>query len=255
MHPVYRNFVLSKITGAVAASRAATLVQHDGLKGQIREIVIRDLLRPLLPSDIGVGSGEVVSHTGETSTQQDVILYDRAILPPVVFEQSIGLFPIESVLYTIEVKTELDVKGLKLAHAAASKLLGFRYAAGTYGADATPREHRITKAIAAVFAFDTSIGNADVLGKYKEHLAEEAQAGRSGTPSLRAICVAGKGYWYQENSTWKTWQSRDEYHEVLGFLSGIMNTYKEVAATRQRPRLGYYLVDLERADEPSREVE
>jgi hypothetical protein len=107
MHETYRNFIRVWVEAAVGAGRAATGVSHLGLRGEVREILVRDLFRPLLPADVGVGTGEIISYTNQTSSQTDIILFDRRILPPVLFEDRLGLFPIESVLYAIEVKSKL----------------------------------------------------------------------------------------------------------------------------------------------------
>jgi Regulator of chromosome condensation (RCC1) repeat len=83
-----------------------------GLRGGVREIVVRDLLRPLLPAGIGIGSGEVISAGGLRSRQTDIVLYDRRILPSIVHEGTQGMFPVESVLYAIEVKSRLMTQHL-----------------------------------------------------------------------------------------------------------------------------------------------
>jgi hypothetical protein len=74
-------------------------LQHACEKGRIREILLRSLFRPLLPSDLGIGTGFVVGTAGVVSSQQDVVLYDRSTLPPALFDSELGFFPIESVLY------------------------------------------------------------------------------------------------------------------------------------------------------------
>jgi hypothetical protein len=76
----------------------------------------------LLPADLGVGTGFIVATDGRESTQQDVVLYDRSVLPPALYDQEAGLFPIESVLYTIEVKSVLTREELLGAHDAAKAL-------------------------------------------------------------------------------------------------------------------------------------
>lgn len=100
------------------------------------------------------------------------------------------------------------------------------------------------RAIPALFAFDTDWKKGNVVEKYQEFLDQEALAGRPATPALVAICVAGVGYRYQDrvNKNWQAWPVRGEYEEVLGFLAGIMNGYKDVASTRKRPNLGRYIV-------------
>jgi hypothetical protein len=73
--------------------------------GEWKESVLRTILRRHLPNDIGVGRGSIVD-VGETSTQIDVLLYDRA--KPILFQD--GDFVIvtaDTVKGVVEVKTKL----------------------------------------------------------------------------------------------------------------------------------------------------
>jgi hypothetical protein len=89
----YQAFLRAKIAGAIADARAASNLTHSGVKGSVLEILISKLFRPLLPSDIGVGTGQIIEqHSGRTSTQIDVILYDKSIVPPILFDESTGIF-------------------------------------------------------------------------------------------------------------------------------------------------------------------
>jgi hypothetical protein len=83
----------------VRTARAASGIEHDGVLGDLREAVVRRLLHPLLPTFIGIGSGVIVAHTGEQSRQQDVVLYDTRVLPPMLFEDS-GKACFQSILYS-----------------------------------------------------------------------------------------------------------------------------------------------------------
>jgi len=112
MNKTYRSLFVSRVTGALAAANAAATVTHTGVKGLIREVLLRDLFRPLLPADLGVGTGQIATSNGNLSPEVDVVIYDRRILPPVLFENVIGLFPIESVLATVEIKSKLTATEL-----------------------------------------------------------------------------------------------------------------------------------------------
>ena len=94
MNDAYRSIFVSRVAAAIGAARATDAVTHSGVKGTIREILIRDLFRPLLPSDLGIGTGQIATAKNELSPQQDVIIYNRRILPPVLFEKTIGIFPV-----------------------------------------------------------------------------------------------------------------------------------------------------------------
>ena len=82
-------------------------VAHDGEKGAFREFFVAQLIRPLLPHHYGVGSGVVVASDGAQSRQTDVLIFDRRRLPPILLAGDRGLFPIDSVLAAIEVKSEI----------------------------------------------------------------------------------------------------------------------------------------------------
>ena len=61
MNKLYRSLVVERIRTALATARAVSTVEHAGVKGEIREVLIADLFRPLLPADIGVATGILIS--------------------------------------------------------------------------------------------------------------------------------------------------------------------------------------------------
>lgn len=234
MHTTYRELVRTSVRHAVDRARACSPIAHAGLKGTLREIVIGDLLRPLLPADLGIGTGQVVSATDQTSSQHDVIIYDRSVLPPMIFTGGSGLFPVESVAYTIEIKSTLDVDELRGAHRAAAELSGFSYMSGIRDTNDEPLEHDFIKVISSVFAFQTDLTATTDLQRYQ---------GLIGTaePSLSSICVAGSGFWdYRRGSGWTSFPSGN-LDEVVHFAAQIGNSFRRVLDSRGKQRIGYYL--------------
>ena len=130
MNSAYRTFFVSHIASAIHSARAASTIPHSGSKGTIREILIRELFRPLLPADIGVGTGHIVTAKNDKSPQQDVIVYNRQILPPILHENTLGLFPIESVLATVEVKSRLTLQELRSTYDNAKIIHDYSYVSG-----------------------------------------------------------------------------------------------------------------------------
>jgi hypothetical protein len=237
MHPTYRDLILSKVQSAIGAARAARGISHRGLLGEIREILVRDLFRPLLPADVGVGSGEIISYTGQTSNQTDVVLYDRRILPPLLFQESVGLFPVESALHTIEVKSKLTMTELRKSEDAATALLQLELSHGQHDASDVPQQHTVTKPISTLFALDSDLvpeGSSDI-DRYKSICKPD--------PSLRCLCVVGRGCWMFRDSSWIDVRQPYEFGEVIAFVSVLMNSYRRIAATRGEPRLGKFLMD------------
>lgn len=239
MNTVYRDLILARVQTAVGAAKAVTNITHKGLKGQLREILIRDVFYPLLPSDVGVGTGEIISADNRQSRQQDVVIFDKRILPPILLQESTGIFPIESVLYAIEVKSKMTAHEIGTSHASATELMGFKYESGDYNESDKATNHIVGKLVSCVFAFDTDL---TLEGKNEIERYDEIRRSEH-APALRAICVVGRGYWYWSGNRWKTWKHTYDFEEVVGFIAGVMNTYRKVAATRKEPRLGRYLTD------------
>jgi len=148
-----------------------------------------------------------------------------------------GIFPIESVLYTIEVKTTLNATELTAAHESAKSIAKFGYLAGLLDEFGNEKNHPIEKARSVVFALGSNLSGKRLneAQRYKSLYKEEPA-------HLRAICVAGKEYWYDNGEHWIGFQSRDEYDDILAFIGGVTNTYKNVSRSRHEPLLGNYVV-------------
>ena len=239
MNVEYRELILNRSHAAVGAARAVMNIRHKGLKGQLREILIRDLFRPLLPADVELGTGEIISANNCQSRQQDIVIFDKRILPPILLEGTTGIFPIESVLYTVEVKSKLTAHELRTSHKNATELLDFDYLSGEYDERDNPIGHTVTKVISTIFAFDT-----DLASGIKSEVERYNKIRGAGLPAIRRICVVNRGCWHWHIDQWKVYPQTYPLAEVVGFVAGIMNTYRKVAATRKEPRLGHYLIDV-----------
>lgn len=239
MATVYRDMFRERVLTAVATARAAHRVSHAGLKGQMREILVRDLLRPLLPMYIGIGSGAVISHNGEQSPQQDIVIYDTRLLPPLMADPNLGLFPKESVLYCIEVKSKLTLEEIRKAHSAALKIKNLPLVSGHYDVDDIPQETQVLAVYPTLFAFDSDLttGGQTEIERYNALLA-------GSKPALLNICVVGRGFWAWFNDHWEIGASSDSHEEVTLQLISIFNNYGKIALSRGLPRLEAYLLDI-----------
>ncbi len=88
--------------------------RHDTLAGDERETLVRNVLERILPPAYEVGRGELVDSDGTPSNQIDVVVARRDF-PRLRFGDGSCQWPVEAVLATIEVKTELDASTLKEA--------------------------------------------------------------------------------------------------------------------------------------------
>ncbi|MGC1550961.1 MAG: DUF6602 domain-containing protein [Rhodanobacter sp.] len=109
------NLVSAQLAGMKAESdRLINVFTHNGSRGYVREVLIKRFLRPFLPPNVGIGSGEIINHLGMRSNQVDVVLYNVGKLPPALASGSdVGVFPWECVIAVIEVKSELTAKELR----------------------------------------------------------------------------------------------------------------------------------------------
>lgn len=234
----YQALLRGKVASAILQAKMAAGLTHQGVKGTVLEILIGQLFRPLLPSDIGIGTGQIIDVNGRMSPQIDIIIYNKSILPPVLIDSNIGLFPIESVLYSIEVKTTLTASELKIAHESAKDLnSNFGYLPGKTNDEGKIVDHHIEKLRSVIFALNTNLkpNGMTEAARYKKVYDTDDRY-------LRAICVAGCEYSYEDRDVWVTARHTENYDEILAFIGGISNTYKEVSNSRGYPLLGYYII-------------
>ena len=86
---------------------ASCIVQHYGELGDAREALIQGVLQRILPSIYEIGRGEIVDHLGKHSKQIDIVIARRDF-PALVLPSGSKVYLIESVLATVEVKSELN---------------------------------------------------------------------------------------------------------------------------------------------------
>lgn len=91
----------------IESQEMAGLISHLGERGRANEGSIRNLLSNVLPPAVRVSSGEVIDSLGTASAQMDTLVLSNT-LQPVLFAQTEELiFPVESVLICLEVKSTL----------------------------------------------------------------------------------------------------------------------------------------------------
>lgn len=92
------------------------------LKGRLREAFTSKILSKFLTSQFGIGTGIIINQRGEQSKEIDIVIYDSRILPPFIEEQKIGVYPAESVLAVIEVRSWISKEVIKEYSVSAKEL-------------------------------------------------------------------------------------------------------------------------------------
>jgi hypothetical protein len=238
-----RNFIRNDIAAAIRSFETTKRVKHRGLKGAAREIFVEKLFRSLLSDDFRLGHGVITDIAGKQARETDVILYCPEVMPAHSADEAVGYFPIEACIYTIEVKSKITAAEIKDAIKKGMALAVL---------DSMHHSHLpsiSTRPITALFAFSSDLkSDGDAEFERFRNLIERAGPDRFGVPPIRVLCVVGKGYWFSHNQTSNEWHwyklgaDQGKHGEVLGLISGIINSVRTEKFRRYNLLFGHYLL-------------
>lgn len=210
-------------------------LQHQGMKGRFRELLIDNLLSPWLPPDVRCGTGMIIG--GENlireATQDDIVIYDKSLCPPVlVSDQSPeGVFPFNSVLVRIEVKSILSRAELVKFVVASIEIAQFKV-------DVRPGcTKKYTSALNMLFAYksDQKPEGDRELHRLIDVMKEKSIDPVSGIVSM--ICVPGSGFYKigqaGQEKFWQKHQSNDQLDHIAWFVGSVSNSCFQYRAERQ----------------------
>lgn len=173
-------------------------ISHSGEKGGFREYFVNQLIRPFIPEHFGISSGIVIDSRGKQSSQSDVIIFDKRLMPPILQAEGKGIFPVECVLSVLEVKSKLCSSHLNDIILASTKVAPENLKGGKHNPNGL---HLATRArthdgivpypLYSVFAYESDADEKDEF----QRLEEKAQ-GQLNFVSI--ICVLNKGVWRRD---------------------------------------------------------
>ena len=109
--------------GLLASFRGSAGIEHKVTKGESREGQILDVLQELLPNKFVLKSKVVVIDSRDTESPSfDAVLFDRAFSPLLWVHERVSVAMVESVVATIEIKSNLGKADLEDVFAKAHKL-------------------------------------------------------------------------------------------------------------------------------------
>lgn len=241
---IFRDKFKQQIRAAIFEAEDASSVGHAGLAGRIREILVERILRPALSPEVEIGTGKITDSTGALSSQCDVIIYSPHIIPPILHDRRTGIFPVESCLYAIEVKSTLTAQEVRDAIRNATGLWSLQYLPGSNRPKSQTSVRHISPVIPALFAFDTDLSGE---GKTELDRYREYDANADTKPTIPVICVRGRGYWWfrpnEPGVKWIHHLPTEEFDEIIDLVGGIANTIPDKMAERGHPKLGHYLIE------------
>lgn len=205
---------------------------HTLTKGQLRELFVAQVLNNFLTIQFGIGTGIIVNQKGNQSAQTDIVIYDKRIIPPFIEERGIGVYPAESVIATIEVKSWLNKGEIESADKAATKLKDEIYDPNS----SIYEDFGYLKPLCTVIGFYNS-GENDLLevGKGKEWLSKNIR-------SLFGICLVSKYSWLHLRDDWAyQGQNEDTKEETKRFIAVTLDNVRTHAELRLRDSEQRYL--------------
>lgn len=116
-------FATTIVKNFISKLKALQRLRHTVTNGQLKEFFVSGILENFLPSQFGTATGIIVNQRGDQSRQVDIIIYDNRLVPAFISEQKVGVFPAESVIATIEVKSILGREALEKTEADAKHLI------------------------------------------------------------------------------------------------------------------------------------
>ncbi|WP_146010720.1 DUF6602 domain-containing protein [Halomonas heilongjiangensis] len=226
------------VQSALQEAKAASSLVHPGLIGHIREILVERILRPVLTPEIHFGTGKLVDVKGNLSKQLDVILYSPEIMPPGLYDHRTGLFPAESCLYSVEVKSKLNKCGIEEAVKGAESIRNLSYLSTEYFFGTGYQQAETPLPICALFAFDSDMSGPE---EKEFERFKEVNAGPTCDPLIKVLCIVGRGYWCHSDNGWLHFPATGGIDEVLHYMAGTSNTIPKFLAAKGRPKFGNYL--------------
>jgi hypothetical protein len=226
---LFRERLEACVETALREAQDCASLKHPAIVGRIRQIVVERLLTPLLPEGIHIGTGQITDSSGRLSAETDVIIYDRRTVPPIFYDAKQGLFPIESVYYAIEVKSEITAGELRGSIENGQRL----------------KELKGAQPISALFAFKSDLKEAK---DSKRLIDAQKDLPAIGAPPISVFCIAGKEYgFYGNDRRWSLTPDGSKHLTTLSFLIGVLNTL--VAGRREPPNNispgWYYFPEIE----------
>ncbi len=223
-------------TIAVAECEAA--IQHPGLRGRLREILIANLLAPWLPPFCKCATGMIVESRNKPrkATQDDILVIDSSLAPPVFanIDGPEGVFLFNSVLLRIEVKSTISREGLFDFIGASAEVARMQF-------DKQPEcKAKFMKPYSILVAFKSDSLSDE--WDYEFHRFCKVMKERACPPALSGfvsgICVVDKGFWFLRSSgeaerSWYRLNSDIKEDRLVWLIAKASDTAYRVHAERQ----------------------
>jgi hypothetical protein len=193
------NYILERLRAdaahTIAIAECEDAIQHPGIRGRLREILIANLLAPWLPPFCKCVTGMILEAKNKPrkSTQDDILVIDPMLAPPILANVNgpDGVFPLNSVLLRIEVKTKITQAGFRNFINASSEVMKMEFS------KKLGCKTKFTHPLSVLVAF-TSDSSSDEPDYEFYRFCKAMKAAKSPPPLcgfVSAICIVEKGLW------------------------------------------------------------
>lgn len=163
-------------------------IEHPGSKGDALENVWIEWLKHYLPNRYCVDKAIVIDHTGETSHQIDLVIYDQLYSPFVFSQNGFHYIPAEAVYAVFEVKPDIEGHIQYAGEKIESVRRLLRTSVNMINSGVVTQARPLTKIVGGILASTNSIKKLDTL---KSHIE-----GLKGLQTLELGCAVDSGCFY-----------------------------------------------------------
>jgi len=211
------------IKGLIEEAYALKNLDHKSLKGRLRELFTMRVLSKFLTRQFGIGTGVIINQEGKQSKEIDIIIYDNRILPPFIEEQKIGVYPAESVLATIEVRSWITKGIIKEYSAEAAKIFK-----ETYNPDSS-----LYKDLQQLLPLSNLVGFYDNGIFKKENPFEICQWMMNNAKPLFGVCLINRFSWLNVMKTEGAIHMVNKYNEeTKAFVAILLDNIRTFSQRR-----------------------
>lgn len=235
-----KSIIKARYNNLLELDRTTSRVKHSGEKGGYREFFISQLIRPIIPSHFGIGNGIIIDSKGRQSPQIDILIYDKRLIPPIFESESRGIFPIDSVIAVLEIKSKLSTSDIPQLEKISECFIpkdgyDFLYII-TPGKIIENNKPRTIYPHFAVFAFDSTAEHKDEANRLKNKMKKDLWTG------VGIVCIANKGLWVFDRKK-KDYNliETDKNEIIVKFLNSVLDQLENIAQTRGNYQLSNWL--------------
>ena len=227
MNPI-QKLLQTKIKCLINLSDGYNAIDHDATKGSLREGLLIDFFKSIIPIQLEVASGIICDAKGRSSRQTDFIVFNKQILPSIFLTNKIAVIPVDAVCLIAEIKTTLRTKDLNQVKEGREVFNSLQLASNAVSNVKIP---------SVILAFKNEVAK-DTLKKWMEK-----------TNDVVSICIIGEFTLSKENSGVKCYENSKDYPENWETLNFCILLYNFLQQSIERKKyIPYWGAYLQGAD-------